>query len=876
MNNFKFKMVLITLLSSFYCIGQKPIEESKFAKVVTDYLETNIQNYNYKAEDIQSLYITNEFYSKGSGINYLYLNQAYNGILIYNAVSTIAIKDDKVIHFSNRFLSNIFQKALTSNTNITAISAINKVASELGIGQVSDLIILEDTTHKKLFSTGNISVREIPVKKVYYNDNGLLRLSWDITIYTLDGIHWWNVRIDANTSDILDIKDYILNCSFEKGTNSENSSHSDYDHLNGKENNLFFGDGAAYNVFTLPIESPNHGEREIVSNPASTVASPFGWHDTNGSNGPEFTITRGNNVWAQEDSDGNNGIGFSPDGTAALNFNFPLEIDQEPSAYQSAAITNLFYINNMMHDIWYHHGFDEESGNFQENNYGNGGLGSDFVFADAQDGSGLNNATFGTPPEGNNPVMTMFLWSGPPGERLIINNSSVAGNYIGVEAQFGPELTTNPITADLVIVEDAAVDGDSADACDSIVNATEISGNIAVINRGSCEFGFKVLSAENAGAIAVIVINNVGGEPFSMAPGSDGENVSIPSIMISQADGEDIVRAIEKGGQNVSASLVNDGTGPFEIDSDFDNGIIAHEYGHGISTRLTGGSNNSGCLQNDEQMGEGWSDWFGLMVTMNAFDISTEGRGIGTYSANQNSDGPGIRPARYSTDFAVNPFTYADTNNESLSQPHGVGFVWATTLWDLTWAYIDKYGFDSDLYEGNGGNNKVMKIVIEALKLQPCSPGFVDGRDAILAADMIMTGGEDQCMIWEIFSNRGLGFNADQGLSSSRTDQTQDFSMPPPDDASLVNCTTLSDVGFESTFANIYPNPTNGIVYIKLKEPLNNVTLTLVDLNGREIFKSKQDMGVNTEISLQSLQDGVYILKIESGTIEFNTKIVKH
>ena len=65
----------------------------------------------------------------------------------------------------------------------------------------------------------------------------------------------------------------------------------------------------------------------------------------------------------------------------------------------------------MMHDIWYRYGFDEASGNFQENNYGNGGFGSDSVNADGQDGSGFNNASFGTPPDGQNPQMTMFLWS---------------------------------------------------------------------------------------------------------------------------------------------------------------------------------------------------------------------------------------------------------------------------------------------------------------------------------------------------------------------------------------------------------------------------------------------------------------------------------
>ncbi len=45
-------------------------------------------------------------------------------------------------------------------------------------------------------------------------------------------------------------------------------------------------------------------------------------------------------------------------------------------------------------------------------------------------------------------------------------------------------------------------------------------------------------------------------------------------------------------------------------DGDLDNGIIVHEYGHGVSNRLAGGPANTSCLNNQEQMGEGWSDYF--------------------------------------------------------------------------------------------------------------------------------------------------------------------------------------------------------------------------------------------------------------------------
>jgi len=76
-----------------------------------------------------------------------------------------------------------------------------------------------------------------------------------------------------------------------------------------------------------------------------------------------------------------------------------------------AATNNLFFWNNIMHDLFWQYGFNEPSGNFQENNFGHGGLGNDAVQANAQDGSGYNNANFATPADGQRPRMRMYVWN---------------------------------------------------------------------------------------------------------------------------------------------------------------------------------------------------------------------------------------------------------------------------------------------------------------------------------------------------------------------------------------------------------------------------------------------------------------------------------
>ena len=88
--------------------------------------------------------------------------------------------------------------------------------------------------------------------------------------------------------------------------------------------------------------------------------------------------------------------GTDPDGGAGLDFDFPLDLGARPLDSRDAAVTNLFYWNNIIHDVLDAYGFDAAAGNFQVNNYGGGGLGGDDVRAEAQDGSGRNNANFGT------------------------------------------------------------------------------------------------------------------------------------------------------------------------------------------------------------------------------------------------------------------------------------------------------------------------------------------------------------------------------------------------------------------------------------------------------------------------------------------------
>ena len=159
-----------------------------------------------------------------------------------------------------------------------------------------------------------------------------------------------------------------------------------------------------YRIFA---NHPGVSAQTTVSGPgAGNAESTIGWVFSN--------TTTGNNVDAYLDRDNNNAAdsGGRPV-SSTQNFEFNANLSQSPTNTdnQRAAVTNLFYLNNVIHDKLYRHGFTEAAGNFQENNFGLGGAGSDSVNAEAQDGGGTNNANFATPSDGSNPRMQMYLWN---------------------------------------------------------------------------------------------------------------------------------------------------------------------------------------------------------------------------------------------------------------------------------------------------------------------------------------------------------------------------------------------------------------------------------------------------------------------------------
>jgi len=323
-------------------------------------------------------------------------------------------------------------------------------------------------------------------------------------------------------------------------------------------------------------------------------------------------------------------------------------------------------------------------------------------------------------------------------------------------AGFGAQQYSDIIGNVVRLIDDTAPINDG---CERTVNGDDLEGTIAIIDRGACNFTGKVLNAQDAGAIAAIIVNNNNDGTPAPVGGAD-DAVIIPTIGINFAEGQLIYDLIDNG---TAVTVEMFSTLPLK-DSSFDNGIVAHEWGHYISNRLIGNANGLYNFQG-RIMGEGWGDFHSLMFLALESDLEIADNqefGLsyptGTYVENFDT---GIRRAPYSTDMTVNPLTFQYIENNSTppnlpptngASPHAAGEIWAVSLWEVYVSLINTHGFTT-------AQDKMASYLIAGYKMTPVSPTFTEARDAILA-NIIATDPDDFTLALAAFAKRGLGLGA--------------------------------------------------------------------------------------------------------------------
>jgi len=896
-------------------------EISAAAQAVRNAAVAHPHKFGIEKVDVRTLRTVDCVPSARPGYRYVYVAQEVNGIPISNTMLSTIVKlspvksvDDidsnshnnlrasdeseeslhnaqvvKIVsskQAASPLVKNAENCVDTNSPALTAEEALSLAVNEvLGVNVTSfrRRVLEEAGVHsvrqKSVFEADGLLINDTPCQLAYWSiaddnqnkDNCNIRLSWDCTI-KLDTSSI-EILIDASEGNVLHVIKF--------GQTEENNNGITPQQRDPSRRRL-----STFSAVPYPNENPcptcpqyslNMSESEtfdeslvmdlsLVTDPEFLPSSPNGWLTVGN---VIYNETKGNNVRAAYNIDEGLVDFYNSGSTVGITSKDTFDYSNQKIISEGlvdsleAAVVNAFYWANIVHDVLYQYGFTEDSGNFQEENFNLGGEEGDSVIVEVREVQLLNNAIFLPTVDGDNPLMILFLFARSDAEVILeVSNEE----YIAAPAAFGP--TEYNITGAPVINSNGV-------ECEP-VDDNAYTGAIVAIDRGDCLFTIKAINAQNRGAAGVIVIDDVVGPLFSMQ-GTDP--IDIPSVSITKQDGERLKKSLPTS----NSVLAVENPGLIVRDSAFDNGIIIHEYCHGLTTRLTGGPSNQFCVdpRNAKETGsEGWSDFCSLFIT--ATNTTGRTRTIGSF-ASWNVEG--IRLFPYSTDMAINPSTYsyinAAANASGGDATHFVGSIFGTVLWDMYWAIVDaeeKYGrlgFNVNKYEsGVGGSNIAMQLVVEGLKAQPCYPTFVDSRDAILLADEILFDERYKCVVWEAFARRGLGESAVGSLLGTINVQ-EAFDVPkyclgPYVSQTSINYTIVSGDSddyidnCESLKATITLKNTGigNLTNVKLVEVtsnsstttfLNQLPMQLID------FPEKTSMSVDIEFIVDGLTYGEHL-----------------
>jgi len=485
------------------------------------------------------------------------------------------------------------------------------------------------------------------------------------------------------------------------------------------------------------------------------------------------TTTTGNNVDAFADF--TPPAGFSPgdirpEVRAGRTLNYRYDFTAEPLAtptQSKAAVVNLFYVTNWLHDWYYDSGFTEATRNGQVNNLGRGGVGGDPLIVRAQSnalGGSRDNANMSTPADGRSPVMNMFLWSGAVQTSLTTPTATPAtAIFINGARNFN--------FGGAVVLADNAT-GTGHTAC--VPLTASVAGKIALVEYdNSCTSAVVVDNVKAAGAIGIIAAIVIPNTPLQTLTGSTTAN--LPGLIISNEDGQALKAALP-----VTVNLLR--TSTIEADGDLDNAIVAHEWGHYLHHRLA----SCGASQQCRSMSEGWGDFVALHMTLRASDTrdGTFGAVLYALTAGGFVQGGaldpgyfGIRRYPYSRDHSKNPYSFRHIGDDNPlpsdippnprpatrpnSEVHNAGTVWTQMLWEVYNVLIDEHGFTE-------ARRRMSDYVVSGLLLTPPEATYTEARDAILAAASALDS-DDMLLMAAAFAGRGAGTCA---LSPARNSAT--------------------------------------------------------------------------------------------------------
>jgi extracellular elastinolytic metalloproteinase len=385
-----------------------PASRQPRASVVKSFMNENVDLFGISPQQVGKLKTIADSTSPNGKLSWVKLEQEWNGIKVFQGrMTAVFTGGGELARVVSNLAGGTEEQALKTSPTVSAAAAVVNAAARLGVTlSEGDLIVKQSSPdgRRVVFNPVGPFTEDINLELVYFPfDAGLATLAWSMVLWQDTPAYY--TLVDAEEAMVLWSKNIVT-------TQTQPATYRVYN-----------DDSPAPLSPTTAL--PGSGlQAPPIERTLFSLISELPAFDNLGWIPDGVNTTTGNNVDAGLDIVAPDGI--DPDGRAVGSpervFDFPYNPSpgipapgESPTLqnYRMGAVTNLFFWTNRYHDRLYELGFTEEWGNFQQDNFGRGGLGNDRVLAQAQDFSGTNNANFGTPPDGSSGRMQMYIFTGP-------------------------------------------------------------------------------------------------------------------------------------------------------------------------------------------------------------------------------------------------------------------------------------------------------------------------------------------------------------------------------------------------------------------------------------------------------------------------------
>ncbi|CAN5216573.1 hypothetical protein BH20ACI1_BH20ACI1_13950 [soil metagenome] len=389
--------------------------------ILLDFIKQNNDLLGLSEKQTYQLKLVVDYTNPDGNLSFAQFNQTINEIPVFRGeVKAGFTKQGEMIRVINNFAPDLDYQNLSDDFG-NPLTAVKRAAEYINYElKIENQIINKAKSSDLKFVFGNSDWATTAEKMYFPTEPGVARTSWRVLIWK--PVNAYYVIVDSETGEML----WRKNITSDQ---TQSSTFSVYANPNAMINVAHNPFPLINNFFdpTLNLQGAAIPRTNItrIGNESPYTFNNNGWI-TDGNN-----TTDGNAVEAGIDRDGNNGI--DAQGRAIGNPNRNFVFDYAPgdpntntgdvpnptpqtypiSAFQNGAVTQLFYVSNWYHDEMYRLGFTEQTGNFQQDNFGRGGAESDRISAESQDSSSTNNANFSSPADGTRGRMQMFLWNSP-------------------------------------------------------------------------------------------------------------------------------------------------------------------------------------------------------------------------------------------------------------------------------------------------------------------------------------------------------------------------------------------------------------------------------------------------------------------------------